>query len=91
MARVGAVRLVPALLLGGLSACSGAAATVGEIQTPVDLPFSALVSQLTGIFSGHFEGLRGPYGFGVDYLYASVGKGGIDTPVPGVTINDSAF
>ena len=66
-----------------------AVTTLGVIETPaVEVPFSALVSQLKAIVPVHVEGLTGPYGFGVDFLYAKVGKGGIDTPIPGITVND---
>ena len=57
---------------------------VGPVQLDLDVGFSDLFDKLDGAFSGHFEGRNGNIGFGIDYVWVSVGEEGIEFgPVEG--------
>ena len=56
--------------------------TVGDIEVPLDVGFGDLFSALKVPISAHFEGLRGPWGFGADFLYILVGEEGIQPAPP---------
>ncbi len=60
--------------------------TVGDVEIPIEVPFSELFGALKVPFSMHVEGRQGPWGFGADFLYILVGEEGIE-PVPGLGVS----
>jgi hypothetical protein len=57
--------------------------TVGDVEVPIDVSFGDLFSIVKVPFSLNVEGMKGRWGFGVDYLYIKVGdESFVDTPLP---------
>jgi hypothetical protein len=57
---------------------------IGPIVQEIDLPFSAILSQLQGAFILHFEANKKRWGAATDFSYVSAAKGGaLQIPLPG--------
>ena len=63
---------------------TGGTIKIGPIVQEIDLPFSAILSQLQGAFILHFEATKKRWGAATDFSYVSAAKGGaLQIPLPG--------